>query len=126
MVPGRSRWSKHVPGSPHSAPRSPTDPDAQKKQLARGGGGSPHARNGHPIDSEACAVAQEALFSSRRSSYKLAPLPHAAAFSTHSSFGAAMPRKRGALPCGSLEMRTNAIGARQACNERAVRSHPGY
>ena len=68
MVPDRSRSSKHVRIPPLSAafPRR----SARTKNQLLAPGGSPHARNGHPIDSEASAVAQEAaLFATRKLSF---------------------------------------------------------
>ena len=64
MVPDRSRSSKHVQIPPLSA-AFPLRSACTKKQLVARGG-SPHARNGHPIDSEASAVAQEAAFFATR------------------------------------------------------------
>ena len=65
MVPDRSRSSKHVRIPPLSAAFPRRSARTKKQLVARGG--SPHARNGHPIDSEASAVAQEAaLFATRK------------------------------------------------------------
>ena len=65
MVPDRSRSSKHVRIPPVSTAFPRRSARTKKQLVARGG--SPHARNGHPIDSEASAVAQEAaLFATRK------------------------------------------------------------
>ena len=64
MVPDRSRSSKHVRIPPLSAVFPRRSARTKKQLVARGG--SPHARNGHPIDSEASAVAQEAAFFATR------------------------------------------------------------
>ena len=64
MVPDRSRSSKHVRIPPLSAAFPRRSARTKKQLVARGG--SPHARNGHPIDSEASAVAQEAAFFATR------------------------------------------------------------
>ena len=106
MVPDRSRSSKHVRIPPLSAAFPRRSTCTKKKLVARGD--SPYARNGHPIDSEASAVAQEAAFFATRKLSLHRPRP-AAAFSTHSSFGAAMPRRHGPLRRydGSLQVRSN-------------------
>ena len=64
MVPDRSRSSKHVQIPPLSAAFPHRSACTKKQLVARGG--SPHARNGHTIDSEASAVAQEAAFFATR------------------------------------------------------------
>jgi hypothetical protein len=64
MVPGRSRLPKHVRIPPLSA-AFPRRSERTKKQLVARGG-SPHAPNVNPFDSEACTAAQEARFFATR------------------------------------------------------------
>ena len=118
MVPDRSRSSKHVRIPPLSA-ASPRRSARTKKQLVARGG-SPHARNGHPIDSEASAVAQEAaLFATRKLSLHRRRLRRCSTPTV-----APEPRREGGMDrCVGTTARYRCaptIRARQACNERAA------
>ena len=92
MVPGRSRSSKHVRIPPLSAAFPHGSARTKKQLVARGGS---RTKRKPFRQRRVCRCAGGTVL--RDAQAKLAPPPAAAAFSTHSSFGAAMPRRRGAL-----------------------------
>ena len=118
MVPDRSRSSKHVRIPPLSA-AFPRRSERTKKQLVVRGG-SPHAPNVNPFDSEASTAAQEArFFATRKLSLHRRRLRRPAAPTVASE-----PRCQGGMDrcVGTTARRRCAptIRARQACNERAA------
>ena len=118
MVPGRSRSSKHVRIPPLSAAFPHGSARTKKQLVARGG--SPHAPNVSPFDSDASAVAQEArFFATRKLSLHRRRLrrPSAPTVASEPRFQGGMDR------CVGMASRCSCaptIRARQACNERAA------
>ena len=132
MVPDRSRSSKHVRIPPLSAAFPRRSACTKKQLVARGG--SPHARNGHPIDSEASAVAQEAaFFATRKLSLHRRRLRRCSAPTV-----APKPRCEGSMDrCVGMAARCCCVPTQSVADKHALRelrsrrpaqchAHPGY